>query len=159
MPHTVAKQKRKKETRKMGTTPHPRPLHLETITGKCIMTNLLKEPSKQMIRDWQGLKQFEELAKYISKELHASGTKLGVEEKITTPQQNMGVMTMMAWTFPQAPMLILKRMMQTQKTATMAMLRMFCCHQTTQLSPSLKHIAYVPNISCLCKEDIWQPLN
>jgi hypothetical protein len=104
-------------------------------------------------------KQFEELAKYISKELSASGTKLGVEEKITTPQQNMGVMTMMAWIFPQAPMLILKRMMQTQKTATMATLRMFCCHQTTQLSPSLKHIAYVPNISCLCKEDMWQPLN
>jgi hypothetical protein len=45
---------KEKKTRKMGTLPHLRRLHLETIIGKCIITSLLKEPSKWMIEDWQG---------------------------------------------------------------------------------------------------------
>jgi hypothetical protein len=49
MQRIVAKQKRKKKTRKMGTLPHLRPLHLETIIGKYIITSLPKEPSKWMI--------------------------------------------------------------------------------------------------------------
>jgi hypothetical protein len=87
----------KKETRRMGTSVQPKTITFGDNYWQMHHNKLAKRAKQTDDCILAKTDQFVQLAKYISKGLHASGTKLGVEDdNYHTPQQNMGVMTMMA---------------------------------------------------------------